>query len=296
MKFENLIHWWELPSECPIKIKQNYINKIIKSTNIHMMKKRTLQNIKLEVNQPKVKTIKRLLNSLNINFNNIDNKITHIKTHNKLIKIKFPIKESPLHLQILAHTIFDGSKEKNACLRYKVRFDIITKDLFKMLLIKSFGNNCYGHTDNCYFLYKSLSELLANHYKIKEYHSKRAYFPKNILKLAENLKFRRAILRAAFVDEGHSKHNIASKNHEKFRLTLVSSIKNRRLAKQLLYLVNMEGYKASLYSARNNTEFTISILKESKRDFYKGIISPLPKYHRKRVEAESALAALPINT
>ena len=264
---ENLIHWWELHSECPIKIKSKYLKNIIKTTNNPYIKRRTLQNIKSGKTQPKVKTIKKVLISLNIDFNEIEDKITHIKSHNKLLRIKFPIKESPLHLQILAHGIFDGSKEKNLCIRYKVRYDVPTKELFRELLVECFGENCYGHTDYCYFLYKSLSELLANHYEIREFRSKKAILSPKILNLCKNSEFRRAILRAAFIDEGHSKHNTTSKNHEKFRLTLVSSIKNKKLANQLFYLMEIEGYKFSLYSARDDSEFTISILKESKKDF-----------------------------
>lgn len=94
----NLIHWWELQNECPLKIKQNYLKDIIKDMNKKPIKKRTLQNIKYGISCPKVKTIKKLLSYLHISFIEIENKITHIKTHNKLIKIKFPIKESWAHI------------------------------------------------------------------------------------------------------------------------------------------------------------------------------------------------------
>ncbi len=287
---KNLIHWWELPQECPVKVKQSFINKTIKTTYNPYIKRRTLQNIKSGKKCPRVKTLKKLLNSININFVELDNKITHIKTHNRLIKIKFPIEESPLHIQIIAHGIFDGSKEKNSCIRYKVRYDKPTKEQFKGLLIKCFGINCYGHTDNCYFLFKSLSELLSNHYRVKEYNSKKAYLSTKILYLAKYKEFRRAILRAAFVDEGYAKHNTTSKNHERFRLTLVSSLKNRKLANQLLYLAKLDGNKTSLYSARNDSEFTIAILTESKINFYLKIIKDLPNIHRKKIEAKNALA------
>lgn len=289
MKNKRIIHWWKLPEECPIKIKQNYLEKIISTTSNRKIKRRTLENMIAGKKQPRVKTIKRFLNSINMKFDSIEKKITHVKTHNKLIKIKFPIKESPLHLQVLSHGMFDGSKEDNACLRYKVRHDVPTKELFRELLEKCFGKDCYGHTDNCYFLYKSFSNLLANHYGIKEFNSKKTYLSNYVMHLCKNPNFRRAILKAAFIDEGHAKHNTTSKNHEKLRLTLVSSIKNEKLALQLLHLTKLEGFKASLYRARNNSEFTISILKKSKKDFYKNILGTLPDNHRKKKEVRNAL-------
>lgn len=284
----NLIHWWKLPLECPIKIDNLYTKNIIKScSNNPYVKRRTLENIKYGIKNPRVKTVKKVLNSLNIKLKDIEDKITHIQTSNRLISIKFPIKESPLHVQILSHGIFDGSKEKNACIRYKVRHDIETKKMFKDLLIKTFGKNCYGHTDNCYFMFKSLSELLASHYEIREFKSKKAVLSKKLLVLSRNQSFRRAILKAAFIDEGYCKY--APHRGEKFRLTLVSGIKNEKLAKQLKYLTDLEGYRTSLYKARNNTEFTIPILTKSKKDFYNNIIKSLPKNHRKQIEAEKAV-------
>ena len=185
--------------------------------------------------------------------------------------------------------MFDGCKEKNACLRYKVRYDKPTKkEIFRRLLISSFGPSCYGHTDNCYFLYKSFSELLSNYYEISDYNSKRTYFSNKILKLCNNKEFRRAILRAAFLDEGHCKATTCGKR-EKLRMTLVSSIRNENLARQLIFLMSLENYKTSLYSARNNLEFTVAILTDSKLNFYLDVISTLPLNHRKRTEAEKVL-------
>ena len=289
IKEDSLLHWWELPSECPIKIEEEYLKGIINRTDNYYIKKRVLESLKNKKKCLKNKTFERILKYLKIKLDKAEDKITHIKSHNKLIRVKFPIKESYLHIQILAHTMFDGTKEKRACLRYKVRNDIPTKELFKELLIKCFGKNCYGHTDNCYFLYKSFSELLAKHYKITDFNSKRTYLSKKMLNLAKAPEFRRAILRAAFIDEGYSRHNTTSKNHEKFRLTLVSSIKNKRLAKQLVYLTNLENYTTSMYSCRNDSEHTIAILTKSKRDFYNDIIKCLPNNHRKKIEAENAL-------
>ncbi len=294
-----LINWLELEDQCLLILKKDFLNKLIKRrqklnlTQIRLAKKiglsrKFVQTNELGLTSPKVINLKRWLKGLTLSYDCVNKNINYIKTHNKKIFIKFPIKERSEHIQILSHAMFDGSKEDRACIRYKVRYDKPTKKLFKTLLIECFGKNCFGMTDNCYFLYKPLSQLLSNHYKIRDFHSKSTYYSNKIVNMAnKNKDIRKSILKAALLDEGYVGY--MPHKGEKCRITIVTSLKNKKLCMQLYKITKLNKYNVSIWKARNESEFTINVLKNSKRVFYDDIISILPKNYYKRILVEKAI-------
>lgn len=126
----NFIHWWELHDSCAIRLDDKFIKCLKESRANAKLSQQKLANkigltrsgfqkIEYRIRNVKIATLKKWLKALKINYLDVEKNIRNVSCRKGIIKINFPIAESSSHGQIIAHGIFDGSKERHACLRYK---------------------------------------------------------------------------------------------------------------------------------------------------------------------------------
>lgn len=141
------------------------------------------------------------LNYLDIPLSEVEKEISLFRAPNDEFFISdFPIKEDPKHVEIIAHTFFDGTLGHGKSFIYESP-NIIEQEIFRKLLETSgFKNSiCKNKNDKSVFygLSSVTSNLLLIHYGIKN-----SFFSEKLIRYATCMKeWRDAILRACFVDE-----------------------------------------------------------------------------------------------
>lgn len=283
---KNELRWWEANPNSIVLLKPAFLEAISTSKEIADaigVSARTLQRWKWGSRRPLLKKLATLAGVLNIRKSNLNAKILGLSSFNgeKVWRAKFPISEHPGHAGIIAHGFFDG----NECCGVLV-YGTLTKeenDDFARLVCKS-NLNAYllDYSRGRKGLPASITQLLKNHYGIPTFLSDRCVFSEKLMSLAlKNAFYRKEILRAAFLDEGH----VTLKNG-----ICAFGVKNEPLTAQLCRLLDAGGYR--YWSAQTPSETQVYLRFDSCRKFYLDLLADMPDTYRKKRRINELLTKL----
>jgi len=291
-----LIRWWE--------DKRSRVRLSCKLRNLLVSKRKEMRltqksiSLKLRVKEnnisfwensrrsPRVEILMKWLNCLGIPLSEVENEISLFRAPNDNFSISnFPVEEKPEHIEIIAHVFFDGTFGHGKSFLYESP-NMIEQEMFKRLLESSgfkdsvYKNRCGKST--FYGLSSVTSNLLLNHYRIKN-----RFFSEKVIMYATNMKkWRNAILRACFIDEGS-----VGKKKVRDNLMLASSLKNDILVKQILELSDID-YSCNLCVDYDRKESTILMHNVSLLDFYIDNFMSVPNEYYKKINIEKMIRRL----
>jgi len=282
----NRLEWWEANPNSLSLLKPDFLELIDatkKTAEAVGTSVRTLQRWKRESRRPSIKRLIKLAEILKIRRTALNDKIMGLASFNskKEWHAKFPINEHPSHAGIIAHGFFDG----NECCGILV-YGTLTReenDDFARLVRESVPDaHLLEYSRDRKGLPASITQLLKNHYGVPTFLSDRCIFPDKLMALAlKDQRYRREILRAAFLDEGHvtMKDGICA-----------FGIKNGRLTAQVCRLLDAEGYEH--WSAQTPSETQVYLRFGTCKKFYQDVLPDMPGAYRKKRRILELLAKL----
>lgn len=283
---EGKLGWQEGNPNSIVVLKPSFLKSIntSKETSFEIgVSVRTLQRWKGGSRRPLLKDLLKYATAMKIDKESLNKEIIGFTSFNggRVWHAKFPFREHPSHLGIIAHGFFDG----NECCNVLV-YGTLTKeenDDFARLAAESIPDAyLLGYSRGRKGLPASITQLLKNHYNIPTFLSDRCVFSKKIMSMAlEDELCRKEILRAAFLDEGHVTMNNG---------ICAFGIKNEQLTSQVCKLLDAGGY--GLWSAKTPSETQVYLRFCSCNKFYSDILSDMPASYRKKQRIIELLAKL----
>jgi hypothetical protein len=281
-----LINWWEGNPKSIVLLRKQFLDSIDTSRRVSELigiSQRALQRWKSSQRHPTLHNLLRYISTLNISRESLTKDVLGFAAFKgrKVWYIQFPLEEHPSHAGIIAHGFFDG----NECCGVLV-YGTLTKeendDFARLALSSNLGAYLLNYSRDRKGLPASVTQLLKNHYGIKTFLSDCCVFSDKIMSLAiNNGAFRKEILRAAFLDEGH----VTLKNG-----ICAFGIKNPQLTDQLCRLLSISGYRS--WSAETPSQIQVYLTFDSAKKFYEDILFDMPDSYRKKERAIEFLAKL----
>jgi len=291
MENRNLIHWWELSPNIHFELGKEFL-LLIKNTRIKMQISKVSLAKEIGVHEYSiylweigkrgisVKFLIIILDKLNLSkycvYGNIKSMYSQGKGY-KILSPNIPYKEIEEHIQIIAHGIFDGTKDK-ATIKYqsatKLEQEMFISLVYKCNFGKFYIKPC-SNGEHC--IPTIFGQLLLNHYNFGSIRSKEAFFSNIIMEeVQHNNKLRILILKAAFIDEGSCGYKKVRDN-----LCLYSSI-NPILIKQISEMAKLMGYSFFINKPKNSNCASIYLKSRSLQKFYNDVVFLLPEHYYKR--------------
>jgi len=280
------LEWWEANPNSIVLLKPDFFKAkaVSKKTAAETwVTVRTLQRWKDGSRRPLLKDLAKLAGALKIGKAYLTGKIIGFSSFNgeTAWHAKFPIQEHPSHAGIIAHGFFDG----NECCGVLV-YGTLTKeendDFARLVLESNLDAYLLEYSRNRKGLPASITQLLKNHYCIQTFLSDRCVFSEKLMAYALNDRiYRKEILRAAFLDEGH----VTMKNG-----ICAFGIKNEGLTHQVCRLLDAGGY--GYWSAQTPSETQIYLRFDSCKKFYHDLLSDMPGTYRKKQRILELLSRL----
>jgi hypothetical protein len=240
---------------------------------VSSINRRTIQHWKKRDRNPTTVNLLRHLKDLGINpeeFTQYIGGFASFKKPGKIWNPSFPLPEHWTHAGIIAHGFFDGNECCGVLVYGTTTYE--ENKMFKELIENSNLNvPLLIYSKDRVGVPASITQLLKNHYNITTFKSLECYFSQYLMSLAtQNPKFRRIILRAAFIDEGYVSSD---------RLCAFG-IKNDKLRLQLCELLKVEGLE--YWCSPIPSEVLVLLKRKSIGRYYNLIIKDmLPQYHKK---------------
>ena len=283
---EDMLEWWEANPNSIVALEPSLLESISTSKETAAavgVSVRTLQRWKTGSRRPLLSALIRLADALKMKKSGLNDKIISLASFKgeKTWHAKFPINESPCHAGIIAHGFFDG----NECCGVLV-YGTLTKeendDFARLVRESGLDTHLLDYSRDRKGLPASATRLLKNHYGIATFLSDRCIFSEKLMSLAaRDGEYRKEILRAAFLDEGH----VTLKNG-----ICAFGIKNGRLTQQVCSLLDAGGYQH--WSAQTPSETQVYLRFDSCEKFYSDILSDMPGAYRKKIRIVELLAKL----
>lgn len=291
---KGMIHWFGLPCNTHVNLTDSCIKylikrrKFLKLTQVQIsrllnMSEGGFRYWETRKRSPSVKMLICWLKVLKLQILFVEDKINFVYQlgGNSSITIynpNFPFKEIPEHAALIAHGFFDGCLKNTETGGLVYETPNLTEQKMFRNLIKSckFGKfkipiNSKGYST----LPAPLSQLLQKHYKINSFLSNEAFFSKKLMQLTKYEKWRKLIIRAAFIDEGSSGKTKPRDNVE------IVAVSNKLLALQIFKLCKLQNYDISFHIDKKINLYSVYLKADSTLKFYNDIAKSMLSYYKK---------------
>lgn len=280
MEWRSTINWWEVNPNSILLLNQKGKKKmrsLTRRAETSFPSKRTIQRWKSGDRNPTVLNFLKYLKNLNIRpkrFTNYIRGFVSYKNPKKVWGIKFPTSEHWTHVGIIAHGFFDGNECCGVLVYGTTTYE--ENKMFKTLVSNSnLGIQLLNYSRERVGIPASITQLLKYHYGVTTFSSMNCSFSKHIMDLAiDKCRFRKAILKAAFIDEGY----ISDKNG-----ICAFGVKNDKLRLQVCKLLEIGGIE--YWDSQTPSEVQVFIKSKSTKRFYNEIIKDMPNRYYKKQKA-----------
>jgi len=270
------INWWDMNDTEIFLLDKSYCDFILnqvelKHKNLNNLRFRLgigleiYQSLKFKKQGIKNLHLKKVLNSIDINFSDLNNKFNGIGRY-KAAKFTFPINLSPYWSCLLAHSFFDGYAD-NYIMRYS-NYDFDNRKEFTTLINKIFGGTLIFNNPKNFRrdidLPATIPRLLEKFFSVTTFYSKKCRIPKSVFRLAKMDKlYGSYFLKAAYIDEGTISGG---------QIWIVRGIVNKNLAKDVSRLSKILDIKCRIkLTSKVYNGYSVGVKSECFDRFYDNI-------------------------